>query len=322
MNESRVLHLLDAEADADPLLRVALAASPGADVLARRLSDPVLRWRAARELRRRRAGGADVTVAWGEAAAEVARRTPALTRAIYRPGDAPRRLALPWAGTTAVADSAAQARRLQRVGWAQSNVVVIPPPVLFDTALTRRDIGASADDFLWLAAAEGNAASGLRAAVWAATIAHVVERPPLGRRHHRLLVVGDGPAHRLAKRFADQLGLPGLCVGVARYEYADVARLADAAVLLPDGPTGARSAAVVAALGLPAVVNGRAEVREFLEGRANVRVVSDPKPRVIAREMLWLAESGALVRRPHPASEEPARSWNQVLEGTPPGPTR
>ena len=306
----RVLHLLDAAAGGDPLRRVALDAAADQTLFARHLSDPILRWRAARDLRR---FPADVVVAWGESAAEVARRTPAAARSLYRPAAGSRALALPWPGAIALADSPAQARRLQRGGWAESHVTILPPPVLFSaTPPTRRDLGASGEDVLWLAAAEGDAASGLRAAVWAATILHVVDRAPPRRRTHRLLVVGDAPAHRLAKRFADQLGLPDLCIGVTQLAYPDVARLADAAVLLPSGPTGAYSAAVVAAVGLPAVVNARPEVGDALANRPNVRVVGELKPRVVAREMLRL-ETGAPRRAPRDDSAAAAAAWRRAI---------
>ena len=307
----RVLHLTDAAADRDPLLGVALSADPASRVLARHLADPILRWRAARELRRR---PADAVVAWGEAAAEVARRAPTAAGAFYRPGGAPRRLALPWAGARALADSPSQARRLRRAGWPASAVTVLPPPVLFDAPhLTRRDLGADAGDVLWLAAAEGDATAGLRAAVWAATILHVVDLAPPRRRRHRLVVVGDAHGHRLAKRFADQLGLAGLCLGVARFGYADVARLCDAAVLLPEGPTGAHSAAVVAAVGLPAVVNGRPELGDFLANRPGVRVVTSPKPRVVAREMLRL-ETGRPRGVPRDGRARDEAAWRRALD--------
>ena len=282
------LHVLDADAPPDPLY----AAVGGDDAtLVRRLGHPVLRWRAARDLRPRLDRDA-VAVAWGEAAADVARRA-APRRSVYRPSSEARRLALPFAGATAAADCDDQARRLERIGWPASQVAVVAPPVAATLELRRADLSATADDVLWLAAAEREDVAGIRLAVWAATILHVVEAD---RRRHRLVVVGDGPAQRLAKRFADQLGQPGLCIGTNRFAYADVAPLADAAVLLPRGVGGAYSAAIVVANALPAVINDRPPVADALAARPNVRVVADPKPRVIVREMLRLSDSRPFAR--------------------------
>ena len=300
------LHLIDADAPADPLLRLVLTLS--SRVLRRRLSDPLLRWRATRDIRQIGAGQA---VTWGEAAAELARRAD-VRRCIYRPADGAARPALPWSSAVAVADCESAARRLRRAGWAASRVSVVPPPVFADTAVSRREIGADADDYLWLLPSSPTDADGLRQAVWAAAIVHVIER---GRRRHRVVIPGDGPAQRLAVRFADQIGLVGLCVGVPRYDAASLAASCDAALLLPTRPGAAHAAAVIARTGLPTVIADQPEVVEVLSDRAGVRVAPERKPRVVARDMLSLSESHPLRRATDErfAPEAVARTWHRVL---------
>lgn len=285
--EDEPLHLIDLDSEIDPL--AALVIDQRSAVLARHLEHPVLSWRTSVQLLARPPG---FIVAWGQRAFEVARSSGARS-GIYRPDPSTRPLhAVP--GWRAAASTQSELSRLTKAGWGAVDCFVAPPPGRdatvrsnFLPAPSRAELGIGADDFIWLLSGDGSKNTGLREAIWAGTLIHVMER---ARRPHRIMLWGDRPAHRRARSFIDQLGLPGLYITTTRYPYHKLAAVADAAILLPQGPSGAWSAAVVALAGLPAVINQRSEVQEVLGGRANVRTAPGGEVRLVVREMLHLSK--------------------------------
>ncbi len=295
--------MLDLSGEPDPLARLVMAEP--AHLLARRLDHPALAWRAASELRRQLSRP---VVAWGERVFAVAAQAGAMT-GFYRPSESPRRLPPPVPGWRALAASGPQAKRLRAAGWAAAEVSLLAPPgepIGEESAPTRRSLEVDDADFVWLLAGESSGGAGLREAIWAATILHVVER---GQRRHRLLLSGDSPGHRRAKTFLDQLGLPELHITTTRWSYPSLTAVADAMLLLPHAGGGAWSASVAAWSGLPAVINRRPTVMEVLGDRPNVRIAPGDEPRMVVREMLRLAEVPA-----SRAGTDNAFSSGQILE--------
>lgn len=308
---SAPLHIIDVAGDPDPL--AALVIGPSDAIDARRLRHPVLRLRMALDLRRRMPAA---VVAWGEEAYTVA--VTAGARGIYRPraDDDPSAPAIGW---RAVAASSASRQRLADAGWSLDDCWVVPPPGVdgrqrrhADDTARRRALGFEEDDYIWLLAGDASPAAGLREAIWAGTVLHVLER---GIHRHRLLLWGDALAQQRARRFVNQLGVPELCIATSRHSFHAVAALADAAVLLPQRAGATWSAAVVAQAGLPAVVNAEPDVQEVLGGRANVRTVPSGETRKVVREMLglWQAGPGRLPPDPRYQPAEVLRQWRTVL---------
>lgn len=304
--ENELLHLFDLDSEIDPL--AALVIDGHSTVLARHLEHPVLSWRTSAQLVAR---PPQFIVAWGQRAFDVARSSGA-RNGIYRPDPSARPLrAIP--GWRAAASTQCELARLEQAGWSARDCFVAPPPGIdaqrrsnARPVTSRAELGIGADDFIWLLSGDATKTAGLRQAIWAGTLMHVMER---ARRPHRILLWGDRPAHRRARSFIDQLGLPGLHVTTARYPYDTLTDVADAALLLPQGPSGVWSAAVVALAGLPAVINQKAQVQEVLGGRANVRTAPGEQARLVVREMLRLTEV-------NPARTQPDRRYapDGVLE--------
>ena len=302
------LHLVDASVPLDPL--AALVIEPNSRLLSRQLNHPLLRWRLTLQLDDRQESA---VIAWGERTYSAARAT--MAGGVYRPSDWGT-LAGPAAGWKAVASTRAQAQRLVTAGWDREDLLHVPPPGVDSAARrcavpTRKAIGAAEDDFLWLLTADATRDSGVREAIWAGTVLHVLER---GQRRHRLLLWGDEPGHQRARRFVNQLGLPELCLAVTRYPYHALARLADAALLLPKGAASPWSAAVVATAGLPVVINHQPEAQEVLGGRRNVSTAAGVEPREIVRAMLGLSDGAP--RLPGDARYSPAvvrARWEEAI---------
>jgi hypothetical protein len=290
------LHVIDAAGEIDPL--AALVIGQHDAVFARRIDRRGLQLRASLDLRRRRI---QRVVAWGQPAYRVARAAEMTGIYRLRAGDP---LPAPAAGWRVAANTSSELNGLLEAGWPDQCVVVRPPGVDLlprrgvTADLRRRSLGIAEDDYVWLLAGDPSAGAGLREAIWAGTVLHVLQR---GNRRHRLLLWGDSIVQQRARRFANQLGLPELCFATTRYPYHAVARLADAAILLPKGAGATWSAAVVALAGMPAVINGAREIQEMLGRRTNVRTAWDAQPRSTVREMLWLSEAATARIEPDPA---------------------
>jgi hypothetical protein len=303
--------LIDLDEAIDPL--AALVVDRRSTVLKGHFEHPALRGRAAAQLFR---DAPAFVVAWGERAFDVA-RLGGVRRGIYRPSSHRRPLppAPDWHGLVA---TRTQMQRLVQEGWSEHHLMVVSPPGI-DTlprgaggGLTRAELDAAPDDFLWLLSGDAGSGSGLREAVWAGAIMHVMERD---RRIHRIVLWGNSPTQHGARRFADQLGLPPLPIRASSCSYHAAAQIVDAALLLPCD-YDAWSAAVVAHTGLPAVVNQHPAVQEVLGGRENVRTSPGDRTRLIVREMLALVESGA-ARSASDDAFAPGRvrqHWDQAIE--------
>lgn len=293
-----VLHLVDATEPADRLFAIA---HESGTVLRRRLDSGIVRLRTAADVRRR---GAEIVVAWSPRALEVA-RLAGTGRIVYRPP--PALFRTPKGGVTTLCHGEAQASRLG------GDKVILPSPIPSAQPVPRDDLGVEENDFLWLLSSDGGPNAGLPTAIWAAALLYVLKRRE-GERH-RVILPGDGPRHRQARRFVDQLGLPEMTVPVTTIDPARLAATADATLLTPSGPCDPWPARLAAAAGLPAVVTDRPEVRSaFDEADDRVRVPTSELPRHITREMLKIAKLGR--RRPRAiASTEPeARSaWEAML---------
>jgi len=308
------LHIVDADdPDIDPLRAVVV--EPSSRVFRRALGCAALRWRASLELRRTFTRVANrLTVAWGWRGLETA-RSSGVMHGVYRPAPAGERIAVPHGNWHLAATSTQQADDHVAAGWPRERCHVVHPPGRRDDGVktpSRREHGIEDDDFVWLLAGDPGPNTGLRQAIWACTIAQVVERLA---RSHRVLAWGDDAHHRYASRFLDQLGLPELGVRVGQVAYARAAHLADAFVFLPTGPTGGLTTAVAALAGLPGVASDLPEVREAFGGCSNVKLLSDVQPRVVAREMLGLS-SGRRGRSIGDKRFEPLavkRRWEQTL---------
>ena len=304
-----LVHLIDLDQETDPL--AALVVDGQSAVMRGHFEHRALCWRAAAQLFR---NPPRFVVAWGERALGVARLGGVLG-GIYRPWDNARPApAAP--GWRLAASSRAELQRFLRLGWAETQSVVVPPPGIDAVhrgrgKLTRRGLGIVGDDFVWLLSGDTTCVSGLRDAIWAGAIMHVMERD---RRLHRILLWGDSSVQRGGRVFADQLGLPALSVAASQVPYHALCEVADAALLLPRS-NGAWSAAVVALAGLPAVINGNAAVQEVLGRRGNVRISSGNQTRLVVREMLALVEDG--LRRtagdPSIAPERVRLLWDQAV---------
>lgn len=308
------LHIVDIAGEIDPLAPLVIGDADA--VWSRRLDRRVLQLRMSLDLRRRNTRH---VVAWGERAYGVARAAKA--GGIYRPlpGD---RAPAPAAGWRIAAASRGELQRFAAAGWRE--LVIIPAPGVDLCArrgsalgLTRQALGIASDDYAWLLAGDASSDSGLRKAIWAGTVLHVLQR---GTRRHRLLLWGDSAVHQRARRFASQLGQPELCIATTRFPYHAMAGLADAAVLLPEAAGATWSSAVVALAGIPAVINTTPEIQQMLGRRSNVRTAADDQPRSTVREMLRLSEDETPRVEPDPAYDPTVilSRW-QALLGRPAG---
>ena len=305
----KILHLIDLDEEIDPL--AALVAGGDCAVVQGRFAHAGLRWRAAARLFR---SPPRFVVAWGERAFAVA-RLGGVQHGIYRPSRG-RRQQPPVPGWRAIASTRAEIQRLAQSGWSESDCFIVPPPGV-DTLhhrvgreLTRRELGAAPDDFLWLLSGDAGG-SGLRDAVWAGAIMHVMERD---RQMHRILLWGSSRQQHDARKFADQLGLPPLPISARKCAFHDLAQRANAALLLPHD-YDVWSAAVVAQAGIPAVINRSAAVQEVLGGRQNVRTTPGDRTRLIVREMLALVENqtGRIAGDECFAPQRVLEKWSEVV---------
>ena len=260
---------------AGPLDRLGRSVIDAGDerVLRRRFDSPAARLRAAADVRRM---GVRRVTAWSPRAFQVA-TSSGVQHVTYRP---PAHVArVPDGADLILAHSDEQRRRLGKA--AETRVAPILPAV----AIPRGELGVEEDDVLWLLSDDEGPTANLSLAVWAGAVQHVLMRRE-GRRH-RLVLHGDGPRLRRAKRFLDQLGLPDLGVpaGDGGASYEALAATADAALFTPNGLCDPWPALAANAAGLPVVTTNRPEVLATLRD-ADARVVKSFLPREVARAML------------------------------------
>ena len=239
----------------------------------RRFDSPAARLRAAADVRRM---GVRRVTAWSPRAFEVATAS-GVQHITYRPPAHVTRV--PDGADVILAHSDTQRQRLGKAA------VTEIAPIASATAIGRVELGVEDDDFLWLLSNDEGPTANLSLAVWAGAVQHVLMRRE-GRRH-RLILHGDGPRLRRAKRFLDQLGLPdlGLPAGNDSTTYEALAATADAALFTPSGLCDPWPALVAASAGLPVVTTDRPEIQAAVT-KTEHQVVKSMLPREIARAML------------------------------------
>lgn len=306
-----MVHLIDLAAPTPRLLETVRGES---EVIALSLETLPLRWRARRMLNGRHP---ETIVAWSFDALRVARRCNAPV-IHYRP--LPDVLTPPMHGVVAVmgvCHGETQRRRFARAGWNADDLIVMRDPVPTRKAIDRESIGATAEDFLWLLPADATLlagrAAGLRLAIWAGALLHVLERKRPWR--HRLVIPGDGVPQRVARRFMDQLGLPDLGLPVTTADAVDVATVADAVLLTPVGPCDPWPASLAKASGLPVVTTDRPEMLEILTGTPRVLVTPWRRPRLISQEMLKLTGLSRAASEPSEGADSSGQSATSLRSG-------
>ena len=275
---AELLHLIDASGPAPDALYGHVASRDGRTVR-RSLDSWAARQRLAFDLRRMRA---DTLVVWSPRALSAAKRAGA-KRLIYRPRAHATRVP---AGAANLFHCHAQRRRCGGGG------AVVPAPVPPAEPVTRRELDAGDDDFLWLLSADAGPGADLPTATWAGALLHVLMRHAKGRRQRLLLPGGDAARLTRARRFADQLGLQELAVPVTTLPYARLAASADGAVFAANGPVDPWPMRLARAAGLACVAADCAETREVFAGYDAVRLVDGGKPRHLTRAMLDMADAG------------------------------
>jgi hypothetical protein len=264
------LHLLDA---AEPRPRLWRSISSRVESIVVALDTPVQRWRVRRRLLGQR------VLAWGPAALRVAAGSGA--QVTYRP--------LPPEGrvdprvSAVLCHSELQRRRLGEQGCS-AGIEVVPDPVLQARPPRRQEVVTGQTDHLWLLSDDTGRFGGQKLGIWSAALAHVMLRRR--GRTLRLMIAGDDAGTARARRFVDQLGLPGMTTPAAGYPLEALAGLAEAMLVSPTGPCDGYAARVARANGLAMVATPVPEIREVVAGYDNVSWSSSVKPRHVARAML------------------------------------
>ena len=320
------LHLIDTRRPSrDPLLPII---SKGGRLLKRsadrRLEAIRLRRDVARLLRRQ----PGTVVCWSRQMLEAVRGVNAPL--VWRPGATEKHIT-PDPQMLVVAQSEFQRQAILDAAQPSDRVVTFAGPVVpGHVAITRRQLGLADHDFAWLLTSETASTAGLRRAVWVGALLHVMFRDTAGpngstKQRHRLVIVGDSERHRIACRFIDQLGLPGLGVSLASNStgaYVNAAMASDGMILLHDGPASAWPLRVGVATGLRVLCSGTPELSEMRRSlgesaRNLVRVSRDLETRTTVSAALDLlkAPAGRAADGLVSTRAEVCRAWSDVLAG-------
>lgn len=174
--------------------------------------------------------------------------------------------------------------------------------------ITRGSLGLAASDKVVLALGESTRPANHRLAIWSAAILNYLDR------RHRLLLWGRGPLTEGLMRFADSLGLPGVCVfaepALGRpVGFAELCPLANAALGTAGRIGPVLPAACCHAAGLP-VVAIPSPLGYELTGPSLIAESSRPRP--LASTLINLLEQETLPADPPPVG--PVTDWAQLYE--------
>jgi glycosyltransferase involved in cell wall biosynthesis len=184
-------------------------------------------------------------------------------------------------------------RRLVERGVPNERCHLVRPGVEFSRVRRRRSselraaLGLGDGDYVFLAAGESTRAANHVAALWAASILHVADPK------YKLLVWGRGPMTGGVRRFAENTAADALRVAEARLgrkiQFEELLPAADAVLVTASGAVATLPIAICMAAALPIVATVTPTVAELLEDR-HTALMSNPKPRLIARRALDLVE--------------------------------
>ena len=202
-----------------------------------------------------------------------------------------------------VASSTWTATELELSGVPAAHIETVLPAAILSSEVTtassrsalRAELGLTESDFVVFAPGESVRAANHAEALHAVSILHTLNP------RFRLLLWGRGPMTRGLAELARRLGHENAVVftdrdAVSRFALPELATAADVALLTATEPAPSLPIIASAMAGLPVVGFDSRLSRELFPGNIALKVLP-PKPRVLARAVLLLAEDPARLQQ-------------------------